>query len=1131
MSRLAALLTVLVMVSGCAQSHSDEVPVSGQPDDLPFATQWVSLREDLYDICFADETVGWAVGEGGLFLKTEDGGRSWMPQPPPRVLDSPRIFFFDRRRGFIVGTDPSPRNARAVILSTSDGGAHWKPYTVKTLSRPRDVAFAGAGTGWIADPGGLYRTDDGGARWELISRNEFQALAFISTNVGWAAGASQVFHTRDGGRTWVPRAELTAFQLQFVDEQHGWAAGYNDVHRTTDGGTTWTSFPRADVVGDLRFFDRENGFNVGAGIQRTQDGGETWTQVYGTPFDVFSPREPVRAIWDVNDRHLFAAASKGRILESTDAGATWKSVSLDRSAKALAGSQRVTDDRPNDVRSRLTEQLRTQTPDTSIDRILQVGNTVWAVGSMEGTSTSVTVFTSHDGGERWSPVSLAAIGKPSSMHFLGDRRLVLQIDGYGDPRTYVGFPVNTAPWIEHFAISGDDVRGLTLEWRAKDAEGDAIETAGLSFSPRTAAHFGPLDVKVERTGPGSFRARWKPGDAVTPGEKLYFRIHLRDARGLQFAHQLPEEVTYVSWWAGIPSAVRWILVAAGAIAAYWLLATLVLFAAPLTFVRIDAKLPPALLAPQAWPAVKFGLDLASALIGINHFLRRKRVVRAWLALFSKDAGRLAGLSAATRVLFLGHEEVRKVWIEHYVERRVALAELPPEVRNQYVTDPEFLEVWVSRRIDAASVAFHALELVRQRSVYVSLPMRVLTAEGEHLLRLPQDTERLARLFARDRAVIEIVGEGGVGKSALAVHIGELLLDGGMGFRAIPVILQEEIIDIESQVIGALREAVGAHEVEKDVVLSLLAQRQVVVIFDSLSERSKETQSEVAALYRTMEVRAIIVTTRTVLRFGGVPIIQVLPQKVDIDNVPYFMADYLTSTGRRKLFPGRELNPLADRIMALMETGGRTQAVTPLFLTIFLERACDLREHGIGIEALPTSVPEMVLDDLRRTNPQDGPHRIEDKDLIAAAKILGMVSLGERLVPGDFFENGAQSALAEAGAADGVLDRLEANGVLVRREPGGMRLYRFSLDPIAEYLAALRLLDRLGRDETAWSDWLHRLAMLPERASAQGFVEALTNVVIAYESDLSIPSLVRPALESFRRLDDLQPDSGDTLQIH
>lgn len=86
-------------------------------------------------VLLVDREHGYAVGERGLILRTDDGGRSWSSQaqnvalPNARDVSYEEVAFFDAQRGVVGGgveTDVTNFTRSPVLLHTTDGGgASW----------------------------------------------------------------------------------------------------------------------------------------------------------------------------------------------------------------------------------------------------------------------------------------------------------------------------------------------------------------------------------------------------------------------------------------------------------------------------------------------------------------------------------------------------------------------------------------------------------------------------------------------------------------------------------------------------------------------------------------------------------------------------------------------------------------------------------------------------------------------------------------------------------------------------------------------------------------------------------------------------------------------------------------------
>jgi photosystem II stability/assembly factor-like uncharacterized protein len=110
-------------------------PGPWKPVSLPAAAADVDLRS----ICFVDDRHGWIVGDRGLCLATTDGGRTWEKRDTGSDATLRCVRFTDARNGFACGDGDSRAAAarghvvmgrpqkQGTLLSTTDGGATWKP--------------------------------------------------------------------------------------------------------------------------------------------------------------------------------------------------------------------------------------------------------------------------------------------------------------------------------------------------------------------------------------------------------------------------------------------------------------------------------------------------------------------------------------------------------------------------------------------------------------------------------------------------------------------------------------------------------------------------------------------------------------------------------------------------------------------------------------------------------------------------------------------------------------------------------------------------------------------------------------------------------------------------------------------
>src|SRR3990172_494846 len=75
----------------------------------------------LWDISFVDSLHGWAVGDRGTIIATNDGGRNWTRRiEPVDTVEFLRVKFVDRQTGFVGGNQiaqlPGRQSRQAIVL-------------------------------------------------------------------------------------------------------------------------------------------------------------------------------------------------------------------------------------------------------------------------------------------------------------------------------------------------------------------------------------------------------------------------------------------------------------------------------------------------------------------------------------------------------------------------------------------------------------------------------------------------------------------------------------------------------------------------------------------------------------------------------------------------------------------------------------------------------------------------------------------------------------------------------------------------------------------------------------------------------------------------------------------------------
>jgi photosystem II stability/assembly factor-like uncharacterized protein len=383
---------------------------------------------------------GYAAGDFGTLLRTDDGGLTWSGLRTGVVEDL--------RLVRIIGADSLVIAGGCAVSRSDDGGATFRalPWTAtrsRCLSPVASLAFPASDVGYLVlEDGSFYRSGDGGQSWNRITDLPATALSggeaiatdlfFPESDAGFASTTDGIYRTGDGGVSWTRVAARSGgFNgLTFAGPLTGFAVGSDSaIFETTDGGLTWS--PETVNVGGPFTFDSVRCVSVirclvttsvGDRIIRTVNGGGNWTSapLLGGSGLAAAFTSATRAV---------AAGQGGAISISGDGGASWSGVgrTLGGSFSRLRGASgflafaigahgaiaRTTD--AGLTWSYLTAPSAEDLVDVSFPNET-TGFALDAAGSL---------FRTGDGGASWKPVATGTESQPQAVLALGDDRVLL----------------------------------------------------------------------------------------------------------------------------------------------------------------------------------------------------------------------------------------------------------------------------------------------------------------------------------------------------------------------------------------------------------------------------------------------------------------------------------------------------------------------------------------------------------------------------------------------------------------------------------------------------------------------------------------------------------------------------------
>jgi photosystem II stability/assembly factor-like uncharacterized protein len=254
------------------------------------------------------------------------------------LLDRPAVTAYAAAHSVLLGvTKAGDRlvavGERGIIVYSDDGGRNWKQAQVPTSVSLTNVKFPTPKIGYVIGHGGMVlKTEDGGETW--VRQLDGLTLAKLAMDYAQAAAASAMKKEAAdkliaaAGRLEKDGPDKPFLDMYFENETTGFVVGaYGLIFRTTDGGKNWTPWmDHTENPGGLHFYGiaAQGDSMYLAGEQgmflRSTDKGNKFTRVEtpykGTYFTI--------AVFPTGE--ILLGGMKGNAYRSTDQGKTFKQV-------------------------------------------------------------------------------------------------------------------------------------------------------------------------------------------------------------------------------------------------------------------------------------------------------------------------------------------------------------------------------------------------------------------------------------------------------------------------------------------------------------------------------------------------------------------------------------------------------------------------------------------------------------------------------------------------------------------------------------------------------------------------------------------------------------------------------------
>lgn len=455
--------------------------------------------------------------------------------------------------------------------------------------------------------------------------------------------------------------------------------------------------------------------------------------------------------------------------------------------------------------------------------------------------------------------------------------------------------------------------------------------------------------------------------------------------------------------------------------------------------------------------------------------------------------------------------------------------------------PRVVDDWLRSRGDQIGTAFRNLQTVRSRSRFYAVQMAIDGTEIDDANSKDREeriTKQVGRILKANRTLL-IVGEGGLGKTSLACWLALQSLESSLSEEAdehkerifahpiLPVLFDADLApaeDVKETLRSKVSDLLGTQVLEV-TLLRLLALNRVLVIIDGLTEKDAPTQAKFRSLSPEMRFRRLLVTARSREIPLGTPVAVVEPHRLKGTAIANFLSTYVKNSA----ITDEEFYAACTRISVLI----RRAHVTPLFVALYGQMLTDRNKEDV-LNA-PMAIPDLVSAYVDKLNRQVRFGQRPILEVLKWAKAVAWICLQPDFIPA---EVKAETLLAGVPAArvpltSDAIGYLQEIGLVVNTR---VDRFKISQDPLAEYLAAMFLLDqvlhgtrqnpiKVQKEQVLPPLWgtLSKQVNKPDAHSSAplGFIRALIDAAAVMGSGEN--RQVKQDLEAWTAL--VQPDDG------
>jgi HEAT repeat protein len=486
--------------------------------------------------------------------------------------------------------------------------------------------------------------------------------------------------------------------------------------------------------------------------------------------------------------------------------------------------------------------------------------------------------------------------------------------------------------------------------------------------------------------------------------------------------------------------------------------------------------------------------------------------------------------------------------------------------------PRVMDAWVTHYLGSdthsetdqprAKLRFWEIETVSQHKTYIPLPLN-LSANQQANRHENLPLRELQGIFRENIVQLLLYGEGGVGKTSLACHLAQLAMVDKPSSRLckqhpmLPILIEPELLEQELALgsslpnkttvreVGAVQQAgygiipldetvqehwdhptnqalieairkqvqflINEQEPISDELLKHLLQAgRILVIIDRVSEMSQAARQTIDPTSKTYPINALVLTSRQREKIGNIQPKVIEPLSLTGSELMRFIEEYLKVTRNIELQQQPKLYQACDNLQQIVKARGDKSLVTVLLAKLAADQL-------IAGKPLPTSIPDLMLKSLDVLSDPVQHHEFkpDNRTVYRDAEAIAWTCLQSTYCPNTASRNAIMEVLTKNSKAE-IPQRLNYLATQLRVVDivgEGKDQIRIALDPMAEYLAGLHLINLYGNKDSDWRKFLKKASEF-DKLAIQGFMLAVQDCCRVASLENKVSAAIVDEFKSF-----------------